>query len=124
MNFITRFFHELLNPHCDHCHTEKQESRECPNCAILRQLLETEKFEKKELLNHMLEPKEIIREVAVPSVGMSNKVPLSRATPWRVRKELLEQEDRKAAQLAAEHARVSAKSTEELEKELGIGIQQ
>lgn len=118
MGFIN-FFHHLINPHCELCMAERREALQCENCDTLRSLLESEKFEKKELLNHLLGT----NRVETSQVNMTVAEPIiPKNIPWRVRREMLESEDRAAAQIIRkkeEEAR--SQTTEELEKELGVG---
>lgn len=114
---MLHWIHHLFNPHCEHCRLEKQEEKECPNCIILKQLLDTEKFENKQLLDRIL---------FVPSINERNEaeepirpiLPKS-ITSLKMRREMLETEDRVKNQKLQEKER-EVKSTEQLETELGI----
>lgn len=117
MNAITKFFHQLFNPHCQHCHDEARENRECPNCEVLRQLLESERYDKKQLLEHVIAPREIIKEVFV---NKEQPKPLHRSVPWRIRQQELEKADREAASILARETAQPVKSVETLETELGV----
>lgn len=112
MRAIIKYFHHLFNPHCDHCDHDKA----CKNCEVLQQLLTEERFEKKRLLDTLLS---VTNPVAKPepdrTVAFEDIRP--KHTPWRVKKEMLEAEDRRhAALLKAEYD----KSIEKLEHELEI----
>lgn len=90
--------------------------QECKNCEYLRDLLSDERIAKEQILKSLLElnrPQAIVKE---KSDKEEIKPILPQTIPWRVRKELLESEDRKRAEVAREYE----KSTSELEKELGI----
>jgi hypothetical protein len=108
--WVGKVFHKMLNPHCPHCVLE----RECPNCDLLRQMLETEKFEKTQLLNRILGPtaqQEQKQQIFIPN---EKQYP-----PFRIRKAQLEAKDRELFEkIMAE--RNAPKTTEELEKELGV----
>lgn len=114
---IFHFLHRIKNPHCAEC---AQDLR-CKNCDTLRELLDSERYNNKQLLNSLLEqfaPKPVLQQVQ-----QEQQVPVARSIPWRVRQQMLEAEDRKKAELIREQNRErteSRKSTEELEKELGI----
>jgi len=102
MQFI-KWIHHLFNPHCSECAHEK----ECKTCETLRQLLETEKFEKKQLLEYFAYPKKEVESIQIEPIS-----PKAQSIPWRVRQQMLEAEDR-------EKAKILSRNTE-LEKELGI----
>lgn len=94
----------------------------CNTCEILRLQLDESNRERKDLLNRLLdkdkpeplaEPKEIFQPIT------------SRHIPWSVRQQMLEAEDRKAAQLMREkqkelNSAPITKQVADLEKELGI----
>jgi hypothetical protein len=106
---MIKFFHHLFNPHCPECAAEKS----CHSCETLRGLLDHEKHEKQQLLDRLLErPKE--------EVIVQQEVPKSNVMSWKLRKSILEADDRKKAELLKKLAEESklAKENEELEKEL------
>lgn len=115
---IAKWWHHVTNPHCDICSDELHEARQCNNCETLRALLDAEKFEKKELLNHLLGVNKVsapINSIELPQPVAPNHV------SWRVRREMLEAEDRAAAKTLRDRQnelREQVKSTEELEREL------
>jgi hypothetical protein len=95
----------------------RKESRTCESCETLRSQLELVNYEKKQLLDRILErpEKETTKE--------SNSVVLPpRNIPWNVRRQLLETEDRERAKLMREAPKVNQTplTTEELEKDLDI----
>ncbi len=115
------WLHHLLNPHCHECAHEKLEAREfklqqaredalCDSCEVLKEQLAAERYNNKELLRAVLEqnaPKQVI-------VNTEAQIPIQpKSVPWRVRQQMLEEEDRAKAKLMREK-----KTTEELEKEL------
>ena len=90
------------------------EEPQCPMCDVLREALTASERERKEFLHRLLEPSK-------PEPLIEDKEeykPITpQFTPWRVKQQMLEAEDRKKAQLM----RDKAKEIEELEKELGVG---
>lgn len=94
----------------------------CNTCEVLRAQLDESNRERRDLLNRLLEPTKpeppSFAEVDLKPVGQTH-------VPWRVRQQMLEAEDRKAAELLKakekemqNHPRI--KDIEELEKELGL----
>ena len=112
-----KLFHRWLNPHCHECELE----RECKTCDILRSLLESERFNNKQLLNSLLKQHE-------PLVETKHELPQplqNKSIPWNVRKQLLEDEERAKAQIMRQKVAESIenkKSTAQLESELGIEV--
>ena len=115
MNWI----HRLFNPHCEQCRLDKESQL----VDVLRQLLETEKFEKKQLLNHILrmEDKAEIPQEGISPVDISALV---RHKPWRMRQMELEAQSKQEVinkvQAAARDGIPVGTSVEELEKRTGI----
>jgi len=97
-----------------------KEPEPCQNCDMLRTMLASEQYEKKQLLNTILEmgnPKEDNIRIEIPEDLKPVQV---RHIPWRVRQQMLEQEDR----VKAEIIRKKKKEEEEiakLEKEMKVG---
>lgn len=115
-----KFFHHLFNPHCPDCSLEK----ECRTCDTLRSLLESERFEKKELLKQLLDLTKPIVEVTHESNIPQPLKP--HFTPWRVKQAELEEADRVKARIMHDREKQvgpvvsEKKSVEELEKQLDI----
>ena len=85
----------------------------CETCEILRMQLAESNAERKELLHRLLEKDKI----EPPPTTNEEHVPITpQFTPWRVRQQMLESEDRKKAELM----RTRAKEIADLEKEVGI----
>lgn len=103
---MIKWLHHLLNPHCAECKAEK----ECSSCFTLLQQLAFERSEKERLLNLIIEMNKPQAEVPQEPTEMKE---ISNVVPWRVRQQMLEQEDRAKAA-------VIKRKTEELEKEVGI----
>lgn len=108
----------------------------CKTCEVLRSQLDREIFEKQQLLNRF-----VLIEKTPAVVSESAPMPvMPKIVPWRVQRELLEQEDRAKAQAMRRHQEDVAKasvaksdemkknepiengsiSISELEKELGV----
>lgn len=109
---MIHWLHHLFNPHCPECRDEKI----CQSCETLTLQLSIANAEKKQLLESILSfsrPAEIVtKEVKLEDIK-------PKAVTWAVRKQMLESEDRKTAELMTKRKEV-AKSINELEKELGI----
>jgi len=116
---MIKFFHRLLNPHCDHCIEEARESKICPTCEVYRSQLELANHEKKLLLETI----EKINNPIIEEKEFPHTEPIqSRTTPWPIQRKILEREDRIAAKLTRDkEAELKSKKIEELEKEVGIG---
>ena len=85
----------------------------CEACDILRAQLDESNRERKELLHRLLD-KDKIEPLPEKEEDL---VPIKpQYTPWRVRQQMLEAEDRKKAELL----RRSSEDIEKLEKELGV----
>lgn len=85
----------------------------CESCEILRERLLQSDAERQELLHRLLDKD----KSEPPQKEEEDIVPIRpQFTPWRVRQQLLEQEDRQKAKLTKEKAAELA----ELERELGV----
>jgi hypothetical protein len=103
MNIVTQLFYKwfgLSEPVCE-------------TCEVLRDSLARSEAERKELLHRLLEPKQ-----AEPLIKQDEEfVPVTpKFVPWRVRQQMLEQEDKKKAQLLKDREVEIGK----LETELGV----
>lgn len=126
MNIIN-WFHHLLNPHCEHCKDIAEDSKVCKSCETLTHQLEIANFEKKQLLQAVLDNQKPVPEqtnLAATRQPASIKNNIS----WAVRKQMLEAEDRKAASLRNEANKnivdklaTDNSEIEELERSLGVG---
>jgi len=114
---LVNFFHRLFNPHCEHCIEEARELKHCDSCDILKMQLALKTDECNKLMDRLLNPptQEPVNE---PLVNVTRPNP-TRYTTWAVRKQMLEQEDKKKAELLRQAPKPSS-SVEELEKELGV----
>jgi len=85
----------------------------CETCEILRMQLAESNAERKDLLHRLLEPK----QVEPPSIPNEEHVPITpQFTPWRVKQQMLEAEDRAKAKLMRDRSA----EIDKLEKEVGI----
>ena len=83
------WLHHLLNPHCPECESKKV----CQTCDYLKQQLEIERQFNKVLF-------EKLTNKPTESVPINEPVPpaqMPKHIPWRVQKQMLEADDRKAA---------------------------
>ena len=96
--------------------------KECEGCKLLRDLLEEERTNNRRLMDRLLsltQPESQVKQIVTDAAHQ----PIQPKT-WRMRKELLEAEDRKQAELIR-NKKIELKvapeqSIEELEKELGV----
>lgn len=91
----------------------------CRSCEELRSLLATEKHEKKQLLDTLLDTVKPKQMGEVQPIRQAEPI-VPKAVSWRVRREMLEAEDRRQAEILKAHQEESKKGIEELEKELGL----
>jgi hypothetical protein len=92
----------------------------CASCETLRQQLDIANYEKKMLLERLLEKPEKVEEVKVAPEPVFKP---STSLPWPARRQILEREDRERARAmrnAAQSDAANKKETEELEKELDL----
>lgn len=89
-----------------------KEQHLCESCETLKHQLETSNYEKKLLMDRLLERP----SVEVPSQPVTITKPMN--VPWNVRRQMLETEDRERARLIREAPKPV--STEDLEKELDL----
>jgi hypothetical protein len=98
------------------------ESPTCLTCEVLRSQLDESNIERRDLLTRLLERD---RPESVSPAKEQELQPIRpQFTPWRVRQQMLEAEDRKQAQLLRDKQKEMADARkpgiEELEKELEI----
>ena len=104
---MINWFHKLFNPHCPDCITE----RVCNTCEVLRHELEIIRLERDKLLSKLID------KPIEPVVEHTEVKPIMpHAIPWKVRRQMLEAEDREKAKLIAIHNEV--KSVQELENKV------
>jgi len=84
----------------------------CESCEILRMQLAESNAERKDLLHRLLD-----KEKPEPPSAPEEHVPITpQFTPWRVKQQMLEAEDRAKAKLMRDRSKEIA----DLEKEVGI----
>jgi hypothetical protein len=110
-----KFIHHLLNPHCPDCLAERASEKICQSCETLRYEVDRLRADNERLLNRLLEKPESNTERSEAPIPLT----VPRSMPWKVRQQMLEAEDRKAAQLRKQAPKPSD-DTEELERELGV----
>ncbi len=123
---MTNFFHRLFNPHCPDCIAAERELDHCSSCETLREQLSIANREKDKLLQALLE----VNKPKTEETRVTEKPePLNpRYTPWRVRQQILEEQDRERAKLMKQAARdgkaIEKVDTEDLERALEIDTQE
>ena len=92
----------------------RREARICQSCEVLKELLAAERHDKQQLLNKLL---------ADPTPEVKNETPIEitrpKVMPWRVKRQMLEAEDRAKAASMRNAAKPDSE-IETLEKELDI----
>lgn len=93
------------------------EERPCSSCETLKKQLEIVNYEKKELLNSIL-------NIVKPQTEERTLIPIDpikpKTVPWTIKRQQLEEADRARARKLREVEEENSKSVEQLEKELGI----
>lgn len=120
MNSITKFFHELFNPHCEHCSNERIDSSFCQSCENLKMQLSVYQQQNDKLINRLLTP---INESSPPAEIRESKPLQTKMVPWNVKRQQLEAESRELARSlksAATPDKPASAAIKELEKELGV----
>lgn len=120
------WLHHLFNPHCQYCKEAEEDNRVCESCETLKTQLSIANNEKRELLNQIMLLTRPAENQSSPPVDYEKVKP--KMMTWNVRRQMLEAEDRKAAQILAEQKKKDAERAkiktsadiEQLEKELGI----
>lgn len=107
MNFITRFFHELRHPHCEHCVEERLELHHCKTCEVLS-VQNSQLIRENERLMDLLLDKPKPQEVPV---DINELKPIQTHIPWNVRRQQIEAE-RRAESISRQNAAVSDKDAE------------
>jgi hypothetical protein len=85
----------------------------CPTCEVLRDQLDKSEVERGDMLRRLLDKD---KPEPVSPVAEELKPIQPQFIPWRVKQQMLEQEDRVKAKLM----RDKTKEIEDLEKELGV----
>ena len=122
---MSNWLHRLLNPHCEHCASERREAREvkrddtvCQSCETLQRQLEIRNHEYDQLLTRLLEKPEVPQATTAPPISLNKPKMIS----WAVRKQMLEAEDREKAKLMSKMPKPQpvAEDVAELERELDV----
>jgi hypothetical protein len=113
---LAHWFHHLINPHCPLCQEQDEEKKVCSSCETLKMQLAIANDEKRQMLNTILSFSKPAENQSSPPVDYEKVKP--KVMTWNVRRQMLEAEDRKAAQVLAEERRKT--EIEKLEKETGI----
>jgi hypothetical protein len=122
-----KWLHRLLHPHCDQCREEEserlereRESRVCNSCEVLRNQVAILYEERDKLLDRLLSPQIQKEEPKFDTSNTKMRIP-SNFMPWRVKRQMLEAEDKKAAALLKEkQTELKTDKIAQLEKEMGI----
>ena len=114
---MLKFLHKIWNPHCPDCAAEASDKKVCPSCETLTAQLAIANVEKRQLLEAILDPLKRVAETNPVQVDM--KELRAKTATWNVRRQMLEQEDRKTAAILRSKMNVQ-QQVNELEKELGI----
>ncbi len=97
------WIHRLIRPHCPECREEREAEKHCLSCETLRETLSHALWREKELMSKLfpieIEPEKVVEQPIQP-----------KTVPWRVKQQLLEEEDRERAR--------NMRKTEELEREV------
>jgi hypothetical protein len=116
---MINFIHRLLNPHCLECKVEREELKVCASCEILKQQLSIMMLERDRLLTNLL----VGSPVEPPNITQQEpQVIKPKIVPWSVRRQMLEAEDRRKAELLRNVPKptIQQVSIEQLEKEIGV----
>lgn len=118
---MINFFHKLFNPHCEHCREEKKENRICAPCEDKK--LEMARMQEMidKFLDRLLEKPEVI--VGTTPTNISKPV----FVPWRVRQQMLQEQDKATAKLMREAPKPDPKveaDIKALEVDLGVELEE
>jgi len=129
MNPITKFFHELMNPHCPHCmqleEIKIEETKYCKTCEVLQMELARANTRIDALLT-----KPVATTDALVGNEVKQNIIQTRHVPWHIKQQQLEEESRVRANALRKAAIPDVvtdivnnpilKSVDILENELGI----
>jgi len=126
MNSITKFFHELMNPHCPHCmqleEIKTEEIKYCKTCEVLQMELARANTR----IDALLTKSVATPENALVGNEVKQNIIQTRHVPWHIKQQQLEEESRiranalrKAAIPDVENEPLK-QSVDKLENELGI----
>lgn len=120
MNMLRKWFHFILEPHCQQCVDDRLREAECQSCKTLHDVLNQVQEHNRILINTIVDMSKPVPAEEVPMKDMEPIKP--RYVPWNVRKRMLEEQDR----IKAEHMKaldeeldgLVAKSADGVEKEI------
>jgi hypothetical protein len=93
---MIKWLHHLFNPHCPECKEEKE--LHCKSCEVLQIQLERTQSQLNQILQMMIQPR-VTETVPVEEI---QPIRQSRYVPFSVKKQMLEAESRKQAELMKE----------------------
>lgn len=107
----------------DQLRVERERVKECPTCESLRTQLERVQAENTRLMNHIINPPKLEGRTEAPETPLP--IP-PKTLPWNIRRQMLEAEDRRKAEILRQREQelTESKQIDELEKELQIKEQQ
>lgn len=91
---------------------EALEKKPCASCEVLKQTLERANYEREMLLNNLLKPAAIVEHPLAAPIPITK--PLSRFTPFSVKRQILEAEDREKARIMRESEESIRKAAEQV----------
>jgi len=117
---MNNFFHRLFNPHCPECREELREKAINP----VEEALKLENARMQEMIDRLFDrllekPEAVVEEPRPASVAKPTFV------PWRVRQQMLQDQDRVTAKLMREAPKPDAKTTEDIKNlEVDLGVEE
>ena|SRR5215831_5561475 len=107
---LINWWHHITDPHCFEC-------KKCDNCEVLKRILAEERINNKKLVDAILSfnalPKEVREETKEEPQPIKGKV------TWRMRREMLENEDKAKAESIKNAAQPD--SIEQTSNEIKVG---
>lgn len=111
---IRNWIHHILDSHCVKCEDQKI----CKNCETLREFIAEERYQKKEILEELLNQVNPARSVT--NIPISEKKPeaIHRTghLPFRVRREMMEKSSARELEILQNKARQDAEDAGKLPK--------
>lgn len=110
-------FHRWWNPHCPDCRDEEEKERHNPTIEILQSELDRITRANERLLAQLIAPAEPIKRETTKEIAdrLAEMKPVRQSIPWRVRQQMLEEDDRVKARILKEQKIISEN---DLDKEL------
>lgn len=116
------WLHHILEPHCPECKEEREENKVCQSCEVLKHQLEVANYTQRELIRTLAEINKPEPSVQPPEISPEQLRP--KMLNWRVKQQMLQEEDRAKARVIAENKKrqeeAKSNSIEQLESELGV----